>query len=52
MYVCVLVAQLCLILCNPCPWDSPGKKLEWVAISFSKWCIWQKQNFKNTTAES
>ena len=21
----VLVAQLCLIVCNPCPWNSPGK---------------------------
>ena len=36
--------QLCPTLCDPidwqparlhCPWDSPGKTLEWVAISFS-----------------
>ena len=36
--------QLCPTLCNPIdgsptrlcrPWDSPGKNLEWVAISFS-----------------
>ena len=31
-YVCMLVAKLCLTLCDPmgparllCPWDSPGK---------------------------
>ena len=37
--------QSCLILCNPmdckparllCPWDSPGKILEWVAVPSSK----------------
>ena len=43
---CVLcsVAQSCPALCNPmgcvpqalCPWDSPGKLLEWVAISSSR----------------
>ena len=35
--------QLCPILCDPRdgsppgsrPWDSPGKTLEWIAISFS-----------------
>ena len=40
----VLVAQLCLTLLQPhglqpirflCPWDSPGKILEWVATAFS-----------------
>ena len=25
----------------PCPWDSPGKKLEWVAISFSNAWKWK-----------
>ena len=25
----------------PRPWDSPGKKLEWVAISFSNACKWK-----------
>ena len=25
----------------PCPWDSPGKKLEWVAISFASAWKWK-----------
>ena len=25
----------------PCPWDSPGKKLEWVAIFFSNLWKWK-----------
>ena len=42
--VCVLVAQLCLTLCNPVDCGSPGpsihgtlqaRKLEWVTISYS-----------------
>ena len=42
---CYLVTQSCPILLGPhglyptsllCPWNSPGKILEWVAISFSK----------------
>ena len=44
MCVCVLVAQLCLILCDPVGYSPPGSSvrgilqariLEWVAISFS-----------------
>ena len=44
-YVCVLVTQLCLTLCNPMDCSPPGSSvhgifqariLEWVAISFSK----------------
>ena len=43
--VCVLVAQLCLTLCNPMDYGLPGfsvhgifqaRVLEWVAISFSR----------------
>ena len=42
--------QLCPTLCDPidwqparlhCPWDSPGKTLEWVAISFSNAWKWK-----------
>ena len=42
--------QSCLTLCNPrdgsparlpCPWDSPGKNLGWVAISFSNTWKWK-----------
>ena len=45
MYLKVLVAQLCLILCDPMDCSSPGSSahrnsqariLEWVAISFSR----------------
>ena len=45
MYVKVLVAQSCLILCNPMTCSPPGSSdhgtlqvrvLEWVAISFSR----------------
>ena len=46
MVVCVCVCQSCPTLCNPmgcnsltrllCPWDSPGKILEQVAISFTR----------------
>ena len=25
-----------------CPWDFPGKNMEWVAISFSKWSSWPR----------
>ena len=43
--VCVLVAQLCLTLCDPTDYSPPGssdhgifqaRMLEWVAISFSR----------------
>ena len=43
----VLVAQSCPTLCDPmdysppprilCPWDFPGKNMEWLAILFSRW---------------
>ena len=45
VYVCVLVTQLCLTLCDPVYYRPPGssvhgilqaKILEWVAISFSR----------------
>ena len=45
MFACVLVAQLCLTLCDPIvcsPWDSSvhgilqARILEWVAIPFSR----------------
>ena len=35
----LLVAELCLTLCNPMDysqWNFPGKKLEWDAIPFSR----------------
>ena len=44
-YVCVLIAQSCLTLCNPTDCDPPGSSvheilqariLDWVAIPFSK----------------
>ena len=47
-YMCVLVAQLCPILCNPTDCSPTGssvhgilqaRKLEWLAIPFSKWLI-------------
>ena len=42
--VCVIVIQSCLTVCDTmdcsppgsCPWDFPGKNMEWVAISFSR----------------
>ena len=40
-----LVTKLCPTLATPwllCPWDSPGKKLEWVAISFSRGSSWPR----------
>ena len=45
MCVCVLVAQLCLTLCDPMNYSPPGSSvhgifqariLEWVAIPFSR----------------
>ena len=45
IYVCVLVTQSCLILCDPMDCSPPGSSvheilqariLEWVAISFSR----------------
>ena len=47
--VCVLVAQLCLTLCDPMDYNSPGSSvhgilqariLEWVAILFSRGSFW------------
>ena len=44
-YECVLVSQLCLILCSPMDYSLPGssvhgilqaRMLEWVAIPFSR----------------
>ena len=34
----VLVTRSCPTMCNPmvCPWNSPGKKLEWLIIPFSR----------------
>ena len=44
--VCVCVrVQSCLTFCDPtnlCPWDSLGKKLEWVVISSSMWSSWPR----------
>ena len=43
---CMLVSQLCLTLCNPIKYSSPGSSvhgilqariLEWVAMPFSRW---------------
>ena len=45
------VARSCPTLCEPmdcsllwlfCPWDSPGKRVEWVTISFSKGSSWSR----------
>ena len=47
----VLVAQLCLTLCDPMDYSSPGSSVhrisqeriqEWVAISFSKGSSWPR----------
>ena len=49
MCVCVLIPQMCSTVCDPiteasrllCPWNSPGKDMECVAIPFStgsSWC--------------
>ena len=42
----VLVAQLCPTVLEPamllCPWNSPGKLLEWVAILFSRESSWPR----------
>ena len=49
--VCVLVAQLCLILCNPMGYSLPGSSVhgifqaripEWVAIPFSRASSWTR----------
>ena len=49
MWVCVLVAQSCLTLCNPMDYSPPGYSvlgilqagiLEWVAIPFSRRSSW------------
>ena len=46
--MCVCVCISCLVMSNSlrlhglqtarllCPWDSPGKNMDWVAISFSR----------------
>ena len=40
----VSVTQLCLALDDPmvCPWNSPGKNTEWVAISLSRGSSWPR----------
>ena len=40
----VSVTQLCLALDDPmvCPWNSPGKNTEWVAISLSRRSSWPR----------
>jgi len=48
--VAVLVTQLCPTLWSHglwparllCPWDAPGKNLEWIAIPFSKGSSWPR----------
>ena len=42
-------SQSCLTLCNPlgcsqsvCPWNSPARILEWVAISYSRGSSWPR----------
>ena len=52
---CCLVTQSCLILLQPhglkparllCPWDSPARILEWVAISSSRGSSWPRDSIR------
>ena len=43
----IVCTQSCLTLCGPmarllCPWNSPARILEWVAIPFSKGSSWSR----------
>ena len=58
MWVCVLVAQSCLTLCNPMDYSPPGYSvlgilqagiLEWVAIPFSRRSSWPRDGIQGTT---
>ena len=56
----VLVTQSCPPLCNPmdcshsrlfCPWNSPGKNMEWVAIPFLGGSSWPRDRIQVSCIE-
>ena len=58
--MCVLVTQSCPPLCNPmdcslyrllCPWNSPGKNMEWVAIPFLGGSSWPRDRIQVSCIE-